>query len=74
VKEQLVLVGAKVNPVWKGQIDDLAKSRGQTPSDIVREAIGAYLKLKPEDRDQSLNLRVKELEKKFLMLTQLFTR
>jgi predicted DNA-binding protein len=71
---QLVLVGAKVNPLWKQQLDDLAQARGQTPSDIVREAIGAYLKLKPEERDQSLAHRVKELEKKFLMLTQLMKR
>jgi predicted DNA-binding protein len=71
-QEQLILVGAKVRPLWKEQIEALAEARGQTPSDIVREAIGAYLKLKPEERDQSLAHRVKELEKKYLMLTQLF--
>jgi predicted DNA-binding protein len=71
-QDQLVLVGAKVPTQWKEQIEALALSRGQNASEVVREAIAGYLKLKPEDRDQSLAHRVRELEKKLLMLTQLF--
>ena len=71
-KDQLVLVGAKVPTQWKEQIEALAESRGQNPSEVIREAIAGYLRLKPEDRNQSLALRVQTLEKKFLTVLQLF--
>ena len=71
-QDQLVLIGAKVPTQWKEQIEALADSRGQNPSEVIREAIAGYLKLKPEDRDQSLAHRVRELEKKFLSFMQLF--
>jgi|GEM_PF-625255 len=71
-QDQLVLIGAKVPTQWKEQIEALAEARGQNPSEVIREAIAGYLKLKPEDRDQSLAHRVRELEKKFLSFMQLF--
>ena len=57
------LVSAKVPKEWSELILNQSRSTGQTPSDIIREAIGTYLRKEvPDSRPKDAVLQPDEAE------------
>lgn len=53
-----LMVGCRVDADWKTQIDAIAEATGRGSADVVREALGEYLK---RDRVPTLQNQVADL-------------
>lgn len=65
------LAAARIPHSWNNQIRAIAQETGQTPSDVVKEAIGLYLEKTDPDGVASMARRLTTLEKQVKKLIQL---
>ena len=64
-------VGCRIPPAWHEEIIAICEATGQTPSEVVREAIALYLK---KSKAVTVRSRLSQLEQRLLQLTQLATQ
>ncbi|NEP58716.1 MAG: hypothetical protein F6K31_17145 [Symploca sp. SIO2G7] len=65
------IASARIPHSWDEQIRAISKETGQTPSDIVKEAIGLYLEKTDPAGVASMARRLTTLEKQVRKLLQL---
>ena len=65
------IAAARIPHSWDEQIRAIAHETGQTPSDVVKEAIGLYLKKTSSDNVTSMARRLSNLERQVKKLLQL---
>ena len=70
---QQPLAHARIPQEWEAQLRAIATETGQTYSDVVRQAIGAYLGKTEVDSVESMSKRVAALERQLKKLAQLVT-
>jgi RHH-type rel operon transcriptional repressor/antitoxin RelB len=68
---QKPMVGARVDYSWKDQIEKICRESGKTESEVVREAIAAYLGKTNVESVMSMNQRIKALERKYQKLAEI---
>jgi predicted DNA-binding protein len=62
------LAHARIPPEWEAQLRAIAAETGQSYSDVVRQAIGAYLGKTDLDSVESMSKRVAALERQLKKL------
>lgn len=74
-KQSNPMIGCRVSAEWKLKIETIAAATGRTTSQVVTEAIGAYLGTTDANtvggQMTSLELRLTEVERKLAGLTLL---
>jgi predicted DNA-binding protein len=70
-QNQKPMVGARVPLEWKQQILGICQESGKSESEVVQEAIAAYLGRTNVASVQSMNKRVIALERKYQKLLAL---
>ncbi|NEZ57544.1 hypothetical protein DXZ20_18100 [Leptolyngbyaceae cyanobacterium CCMR0081] len=65
------IASARIPHSWHDQICAIATETGQTPSDVVKEAIGLYLEKTDPESIASMSRRLNRLESQFKKLAQL---
>ena len=65
------IASARIPHSWHDQIRAIATETGQTPSDVVKEAIGLYLQKTDPNGVASMARRLAALEKQVKKLVQL---
>ena len=73
-KGQKPMVGARIPHTWMDQIEGICQETGKRPSDILKEALAAYLGKTDTDSVSSLQKRVSAVERKLQKLTTLVTQ
>lgn len=71
MKGELPVVGGRVSHVLKEKLVAFCQETRQTESQVIRDALGAYLGVNTPDSVESLNKRVAALERQYKKLTQL---
>ncbi len=71
MKGELPVVGGRVPHVLKDQLTAFCTETGQTESQVIREALSAYLGVHTPESIESLNKRIAVLERQYKKLTQL---
>jgi hypothetical protein len=72
-KGQKPMVGTRIPPSWKIQIDGICQESGKTTSEVVQEALAGYLGRTDVESIVSVNKRLAALERKYQKLAQLVT-
>lgn len=72
-KGQKPMVGARIPPSWKLQIQTLCQEAGKSESEIVQEAIAAYLGKTDAESIASMSKRLAALERQYQKLAKLVT-
>ncbi|MBE9067890.1 hypothetical protein IQ260_14645 [Leptolyngbya cf. ectocarpi LEGE 11479] len=65
------LVAGRIPPAWHAQLLTLQEETGKSQSELVKEAIGLYLKKTDTESVAAMNRRLKRLEKQYKKLTAL---
>ena len=65
------IAAARIPHSWDEQIRAIATETGQTPSDVVKEAIGQYLEKADPASVATMNRRLSKLENQYKKLAQL---
>lgn len=71
MKGELPVVGGRIPHVLKDKLAAFCQETGQSESQIIRDALSAYLGVNTPDTVQSLDKRVAALERQYKKLTQL---
>ena len=71
MKGELPVVGGRVSYEIKDNLIAFCQGTGQTESQVIRDALSAYLEVNNPDIVRSLNKRVAALERKMTKLTQM---
>jgi predicted DNA-binding protein len=71
MKGELSVVGGRIPHVLKDKLVAFCKETGQTESQVIRDALSAYLGVNTPDTIESLNKRVAALERQYKKLAQL---
>lgn len=71
MKGELPVVGGRVPHVVFDKLQALCQETGQSHSDVLREALAAYLGVHTPESAQSLDKRIAALERKVNKLVQL---
>lgn len=71
MKGELPVVGGRVPHEIKDKLIAFCQGTGQTESQVIRDALSAYLGVNTPDAVQSLNKRVAALERQYKKLAQL---
>ena len=64
-------VGCRIPPAWHGEIIAICEATGQTPSEVMKEAIALYLK---KSKAVTVTSRLDELEARVSKLTAIVTQ
>jgi hypothetical protein len=64
-------VACRVPPAWHGEIIAICEATGQTPSEVMKEAIGVYLK---KSKAVTVRSRLDDLEQRLNKLALLVTQ
>ncbi len=70
-KGQKPMVGARIDYSWKDQIDSIRQESGKTESEIVREALAAYLGKTDAASIMTMSKRLAALERKYQKLAEM---
>jgi len=72
-KGQKPMVGARVPHSWKDQIQSICNETGKSESEVVQEAIAAYLGKTDVESITSMSKRLGALERQYKKLATLVT-
>lgn len=70
-KGQKPMVGTRIPHAWMEQIQNICQESGKCPSEVVQEALAAYLGRTDVNSVSSLNKRVTALERQYQKLVKL---
>lgn len=71
MKGELPVVGGRIPHALKEKLAAFCQETGQTESQVIRDALSAYLGVNTPDTVRSLDKRVAALERQYKKLTQL---
>lgn len=71
MKGELPVVGSRIPHHLNDQLQTFCRETGKTSSEVVRDALSAYLGINSPESIESLNKRVAALERQYKKLAQL---